>query len=159
MSDPNAVLIDSLWKMYQEQRTHIRHHESQRSSVAAALIAIAGALLGLITFDKAINLSDLPLTLFLLLIGSFGAIFSAKQYERSSLHTERASSYSDAIDELLDNHPLKRVKQDADARHTKQFPKLFHLRLNKFWLGMYLLVAFLGLVLSFVAAFHPFIEL
>ncbi|MBC7996547.1 MAG: hypothetical protein IAF58_01290 [Leptolyngbya sp.] len=148
-------LPDALWKLYQEHCTHVRHHEAQRSTVAATFLAIASALLGLVTFDKAIGLSDLPMTLLLTFIGGFGAIFSAKQYERASLHTERARHFRNAVDDLLDGKPLKRIKQEADAEHTKHFQRLARLRLNKFWLGLYALVAAIGLVLSVIAVLCP----
>jgi len=106
MGDENAALRDVLWKMYQENCTQGRHHESQRSTVAAVFLAIAGAAIGLITFDKGILPSDLPLTIFLFFLGCFGAVFSAKQYERFSFHMERARRDRAALDALLPGSPL-----------------------------------------------------
>jgi len=151
----DSVLRDALWKLYQEHCTHVRHHESQRASAASSFLVIAGALLGLVTYDKSIGLADLPLTILLLLLGSFGALFSAKHYERASLHTERARRFRDAVDATLPGQPLKMFKATADAAHSKDFPKLEKLRLNKFWVGLYLMVAGLGLMLSVMAIWFP----
>ena len=154
MSDVNG-LRDACWKLYVEHCTHVRHHESQRSTVAASILAIASAIIGLVTFDKKIESSDLPLTMLLVILGCFGALFSAKQYERASLHTERARHFRDAIDATLEGKPLKTLKRDADAAHAAKFPRLERLRLNKFWAALYLVLAAIGLVLSSIGIFFP----
>jgi hypothetical protein len=153
MSDDNTALREVLWNMYQEHSAQARHHEMQRASFGAALIAIAGVLIGVVTFDNAVLPSDLPLTFLVLVIGAFGAVFSAKHYERSRLHMERARRHRDALDRVLPGEPLKRVKLDADSTHNAEFPILHSLQLHKYWTGLYLVIAGLGLVLTFVAAF------
>ncbi len=152
MSDDPETLRDLYWKMYQENCTQGRHHETQRATVATALIGIAAAAIGIATFDKSLILSDLPLTLFVVAIGLFGTIFSAKHYERFSLHMERARFYRKALDDLLTNSPLARLKKDADDENRKNHPFLEPLRLNKFWLGLHVFVILLGLALSALAA-------
>lgn len=155
MSDETG-LRDACWKLYAEHCTHVRHHESQRSTVAASILAIASAIIGLVTFDKKIVISDVPLTVLLVLLGCFGALFSAKQYERASLHTERARRYRDAVDAILEGRPLKKLKQEADAAHGQDFPRLEKLRLNKFWVALYLLLAAIGVALSVIAIWCPY---
>ena len=154
MSDVNA-LRDACWKLYAEHCTHVRHHESQRSTVAASILAIASAIIGLVTFDKKIEASDLPLTILLIVLGCFGALFSAKQYERASLHTERARRFRGAIDATLEGAPLKALKRQADIVHAADFPRLEKLRLNKFWVALYLVLAAIGIALSCVGILLP----
>lgn len=146
---------DALWKMYQEHCTHMRHHETQRSTVASAMIAVASALLSVVTFDKALSLADVPLLLLVFALGVFGALFSAKQYERSAMHMERARAYRDALDMDLPGQPLITLKVRADRRHEAEFPRLHRLRVNKFWMGLYLFVATGGLSLAVVAIVWP----
>lgn len=155
MPDEDAPLRDVLWKMYQEHCTHIRHYETQRSTVAGTFLTIGGALVGLITFDKTLSFSDLPLTVFLTAIGLFGAIFAAKQYERATLHSTRSYYLRDELDKLLPGAPLKRLKEEADEAHNKKFPQLYKLRVHNFWVGLYLLIAILGLFLSISAWWFP----
>ena len=142
---------DVFWKMYQEHCTQGRHHETQRATVATALIAIAAAAIGIATLDKGLTRSDLPLTLFVVAIGLFGAFFSAKHYERFSLHMERARVYRDELDSLLTGAPLARLKKVADSINARKRPRLERLRLNKFWTALYIFVILLGLVLSVIA--------
>lgn len=150
-----AALRDGCWRLYAEHCTHVRHHETQRSTVAASILAIAAALLGLITYDRAITMTDLPLSILVILLGGFGALFSSKQYERASLHTERARRYRDAVDATLADKPFKRLKIAADIKHRTEFPRMEKLRLNKFWVALYLLLGIIGVILSMIAVFAP----
>jgi hypothetical protein len=78
----------------------------------SAVVAISAAVIGVVTFDKAIAApADLPLTLFLVVLGAFGAGFSSKHYERFELHMERARQYRDALDSLLPGSPLNELKR------------------------------------------------
>jgi hypothetical protein len=147
---------DACWKLYQEHCTHMRHHETQRSTVAASILTIAAVVVGVITFDKQIVPTDLPLSVLLIVLGAFGALFSAKQYERASMHTERARRYRDAIDSMLDGAPLKKLKRAADEDHAKAFPRLESLRLNRFWGALYLLLSLLGVALSLISILIPY---
>jgi hypothetical protein len=153
--EDHAALRDAHWKMYSENCTQARHHETQRSAVASAFIAIAGAVIGIITSHKALTPLDLPLTLLLVALGGFGAVFSAKQYERIQLHTRRARGYRDAYDALLPGAPLRSIKQKADDDNSKEFPQLSALRLNKFWIAMNLAISGLGVCLTILARCFP----
>ena len=154
MAEPDdSALRDVLWKMYQEHCTQGRHHETQRSTVASALMVIGGAIIGIVTFDKSLSLWDLPLTLLLAAIGAFGIIFSAKHYERFGLHMERARTYRDELDKLLPGKPLKRLKQEADLRSV--VPVITRLRLNWLWYLLNGLILVLGVLLSTLAIFSP----
>ena len=64
---------DTVWKLYQEHCMWERHHESQRASITTILVAVAAAIFSVVAHDKAIAKSDLPLTLFLIMQGLFGA--------------------------------------------------------------------------------------
>lgn len=158
MSDANMSLQDVLWKMCEENYTQARHHENQRSAVISTILAIAVATIGLITFDKSIaGLTDVPLALFLIVVGIFGAGFSMKNYERSRLHAERARRYRNALDRLLPGRPIKELKIEADLAIAAQFPWLNGLQLHYWWLVLNLAIAVLGGALLFVAAFHPIV--
>jgi hypothetical protein len=171
------TLRDIFWKMYQENVTEGRHHETQRATVTNLVITIAAAALALVTFDKAITTVDLPLTIFLVLLGMFGAAFSSKYYERFQLHMERARAYRNAIDSLLPNfntlsEPVWNLKEIADAEHEESILKvakgkkkktnwqrwmtfIHKRRLYQLWLTFHLLIALIGLILSIVARFFP----
>lgn len=172
--DNKDALIDILWKMYEEHVTEGRHHETQRATVTNLVIAIAAGILALVTFDKAITLIDLPLTIFLIFLGVFGAAFSSKYYERFELHMKRAKEYRNALDDLLSTQVddskrfLKGLKKAADEAHEQSFLAtsqgktnwqrwmtfIYRRGLYQLWISFHLLITLLGLVLSILAFFR-----
>jgi hypothetical protein len=139
-----------LWRMYQEHCTQGRHHESQRSAMTTLVVSVAGAAIGIITYDKQIDFEDLPLAFLVLVIGAFGALFRAKHYERFSMHMERARGYRDRLEELLPDTRLREIKQRADERSRAASPRLFGLRLFGFWVTLHLIVAIMGGILLLI---------
>lgn len=149
---------ESLFLFYSENKLSVRHHETERSTVASAFIAISAALIGLITFDEQITASDIPTTLFLTLLGIYGAIFSAKQWERSALHNRRASLFRQCISEQLSDNLVLSIREQADREHKKEFKLLLNVKLHTFWITLYCIIAFLGVFLTFIAACHPVVS-
>jgi hypothetical protein len=154
LSDRDKLRADAYMKLYQEHCTHGRHHELQRSAVVTAIIAVAAAVTGLVTYDRAINPSDLPLTVFLIAIGALGSAFAMKHYERFELHMKRARGYRGELDKMIGN-VLDPVKTKADADQKKEHGILVKVRLHYWWLSMGLAIAILGVVLSGIALLAP----
>jgi hypothetical protein len=119
------------------------------------LIAISGVVLGIITFKKEITSVELPLIFFLFLLGGFGAVFSAKQYERYCFHRERARGYRAAIDELFAGAPLATINKLADKKSKQAFPILFDFPLHTFWFWLYIVICILAILLAILAQFYP----
>lgn len=139
---------DILWNLYQEHCTWERHHEEQRASGTGLLLAVAAGVIGLVTFDGHINGSDIPLTVFLVMQGLFGALLAAKHYERFCLHRQRSNEYRDVLDALFPEAKIISLRRQADEKHNRTFPWLHKLRLNHFWVGLHLLIASVGMVLT-----------
>lgn len=140
---------DILWNMYQEHCAHGRHHENLRATTTNLLLVVAAGAIAVITHgDKSLALNNLPLAVLLVPIGLLGVLFSAKYHERFDMHMERARQYRDALENLVPASNIKALKSKADAKTEKKYPRLFHLRLYKFWMGLHFLVAMLGLILT-----------
>jgi hypothetical protein len=139
---------DILWNLYQQHCEWERHHEEQRASGTGILIAVAAGVLGLVTFDKHLNISDIPLTVFLIMQGFFGAFLAAKHYERFCMHRQRANKYRDILDALFPEARIKALRREADEENDLKFPLLHKLRLHHFWIGLHLLIAMFGLILT-----------
>lgn len=154
-AEERTALRDVLWKMYSENCTQARHHETQRALVASGFLAIATAVIGIITFDKGLTDRDIPLALLIIALGAFGAIFSAKHYERAQLHTKRGREDRDALDKLLPGSPLKSLRDKADKKNKEDFPTLTQLNLFKFWIGINLAVSAVGACLAAMAWWFP----
>ena len=158
MTDEDKASIDILWKMYAEHCTQGRHHETQRSTVIGIVLAVSAAIIGVITFDKQIaGRGDWPLSLLVIALGIFGAGFCMKHYERFSLHMQRARYHRDALDALLPGMPLRRLKSEADERHSTEFPVVQKWRLHRWWVVLNLFVVTLGGGLFVISVWFPIV--
>ncbi len=110
--------------------------------------ALAAGVLTLVGFDKSLGLSDLPAALFLIAIGAFGCVFSAKQYERFYVCMERARQYRGALEGAVPESRILELKRTADTLAAKQFPRLHAWRLGLFWVTLHVLIATFGVLLA-----------
>jgi hypothetical protein len=144
-------LPDVLWKMYDNHITHGRHHETQRSTIAGLILAVATALLGVASIDKELTGPfDALVGAALVGLGLFGAGFALKQSERWDLHMERARRFRNALDDELGGK-LKMLKEAADENHEAANPYLHKMRLRVWWIGLNFAVSVVGLVVILFA--------
>lgn len=137
-----------LWRMYNENCIHGRHHGNLRAGVTNLIITITGAALAVISLDKALSPSDIGLTLFLVGLGVFGALFSAKHYERFRAHMARAHECRDALEEQVPDSKLAARRHKADSRHRDEWPTLSALRSFSLCIAVHVVVAVLGVILT-----------
>ncbi|MBD0328382.1 MAG: hypothetical protein ICV68_18350 [Pyrinomonadaceae bacterium] len=156
MAEEQNVLKELLLSMYRESVGQCRHHETQRATVTSAMITVYTFIIGLITFDKAITRADIPLLLFLIVLGAFGATFTLKHYERYRLHQQRSREYRNALDALFANNLIFELKQKADGINEKKFPYLKRLHHSYWWAALHGFVTFLGIILIVIAIFSPY---
>jgi len=154
-----AILQDEnelLWRFYQDHIAHGRHHEMLRATTTTVVLAVAAGVLGLLggAHKWPLEPEQIPLTVFLILLGVFGAFFTAKYHERFDFHMNRAREYRNLLDANLPNVGINRVRPHADEKSKKEHPWLFERRLYVFWVWLHLIVAALGVVLT-VSVFFP----
>jgi hypothetical protein len=139
--------VELQWRYLKDNLDHSRHHETLRATATNIVVAVAGAGFSVVGYDKGVSASDVPLLVFLVVLGVFGAVFSAKQTERASLHYARARELRDAIDESPHAPRFKELKKIADDKNDARFPHLSRLELRRFWLLLHLSVSAIALVL------------
>ena len=142
--DNNELLA----KLYDENCNHSRHHENLRATMTNLVIIVGSGLLGLVTLDQKLTPTDLPLTLFLTLLGIFGALFSSKYYERLRLHRGRARAILGRLDTMCPEIGLTKLMNDADDANKALFPWLSRQRLNNFWTLLHGAIALIGICIS-----------
>jgi amino acid transporter len=152
MPDKADLLLD----LYKEHCNWERHHETQRSSVTSILVAVAAGILGIVTFDGHINTIDLPLTSFLIIMGLFGVLFSAKQYSSFSQHQERANKIRETLNTLIPAAKILELRKEADEIHRKKNRIMSKLRLHYFWNLLHVLIAIIGSLLTIGALLQWF---
>jgi hypothetical protein len=138
-----------LWKLYQDHVTHARHHETLRATTTTVLLAVAAGVLGLLgaAHEWPLRYEQLPLALFLILLGVFGAFFSAKYHERFEFHMNRAREYRNVLEANLPGMGIDKLRPVADKKTELKHPWLYHRRLSAFWVWLHLLIAALGVLL------------
>jgi hypothetical protein len=146
MDDVNEIL----WRFYQENVTHGRHHETLRATTTTLLLAVAAGVLGLLGASHRWPLGhqDIPLCVFLIILGIFGAFFSAKYRERFEFHMNRAREYRNALDKSLPAAKINERRPLADQRTKKKYPWLYDRELWHFWMSLHILIAILGVTLT-----------
>ncbi len=136
-----------LMNIYGEELSYAKHHSSMRSNITGLICAIAGAVLALAGNDG-LSESDLPLTIFIALLGLFGVLFNLKQYERGHLHRIRATKIREALDAKFPSAQILALRKKAAAVSKKQHPLLRKIDLHFLWCSLNAGVLVLGVVTS-----------
>jgi hypothetical protein len=143
-----------LWGMYLEHANQGRHHENQRANVTTFIIVVAGGILAFIANKDILSKDKWPIAVFLIIVGLFGALFSAKQYERFRYHMIAAGTYRQKLEQALGNN-VRDIREDAQNKHVEKFPTLLiKLRLYYFWIALHLFIAGLGVMLLIITTRH-----
>lgn len=151
----NEKKIDVLLELYKQNDARAIHHQEQRSTVANLLLVLAGGLIALITVDQKIEHADLAPAGLLLLVGLFGAFWSAKQHERFAFYNNRAEEHWKEITRRLGYARLERLLKVAALKTKKEYPLLYRLRVWSLWVTLYFLIAGIGAWLAVEAWRDP----
>ena len=142
--------IDVLLYFIEENWTQTRQHENQRATISNLIVIIAAAISGVIT-QSGFNKDSLPLALILVALGIYGAIASAKLYERSQYHNKRANYLRTRLDELCPDAEIVKLKTLADKEHRDHYPILAtRISLHNVWLLLHIFIALLGAVFTII---------
>src|SRR5690349_19184677 len=107
--------------------------ENQRANFTNYILVIIGAIQGYI-IQREFDRFCILLSLLIFMLGCFGALISAKYYERFSEQTSRVGRLMEKIKMLNPNIDLDELEVKAREKHNKKFPHLTKVRLNKLWL-------------------------
>jgi hypothetical protein len=134
------------WRLYLEHCNQGRHHETQRAGVTQYVIAVSAGIGSLIGVGG-ITATDLPLAAVIVMLGFFGAVFAAKQYERFRYHMEHAARFRRHLERAVPGLDIASVRRDAKSEHKTKHPRLEAMGLNRLWVLLHLLVALVGVLL------------
>lgn len=135
--------VEIYWRLYLENCTQGRHHETMRATLTTIIVAISAASLGLLKAEShACTQVILPILVFAL--GIFGAIVTRKHYERFTMHMRRARALREKIDEIL-NLGLAPMQEAAGKKQARDFPHIYKLRLSWLWTSVHVAVSLTGL--------------
>lgn len=143
--------VNILWNLFRERTDHARQHANQRATVTNYFLAIASALLAFAA-DDGLQLSDLPITIFMIVIGVYGGLFSKKHYLENRRHSYYAKKYKERISQYLEADGIDLVDIERQALEDfllnhKQFKRGV---LNRYWKGINTIIWVLGVVLTLI---------
>lgn len=143
--------IKLLWELIQQHWAQGRHIDAQRVNMSRIMIAAAAGVISVVGFNG-LSYDDLPLTIFLSLLGIFGAWFSAKYDELFYSHMQLARAYRVELDKLVPSVAFEKgvEKKNALFGTTKRLTN--KIRLKHFWIALHSMVAIFGVILSMLIA-------
>ena len=147
---PPVDHFELLWRLYDDERTFARHHETQRTQAAGLVIAVSAGLIGFISFDNKINVADIPSAFLLIVLGIFGVVFTQKHYERTRLHLYRAYEYFHAIDALIKDVEIESLRNKANKINEERFGRLCQLKLSWLWMLLQVLISLTGVTMIYL---------
>ena len=141
---------DILLQMIQEQWAQARQSEEQRAAMTNYILIIAGAMTGFLV-NKSLDRTALPLTIFLILLGVFGVVMSAKYRERFYFHIHRIHVMTARLDELNPEINTLQLYKTADREHHARFPRLEPFPTYALWVALHISITITGVATSVIA--------
>jgi hypothetical protein len=140
-------------RMYQEQITHARHHETLRAQATNLIVVISGALLAFLSSQAATPGRQVILGAFLIVVNVYGLLMSLKHYERSQLHITVAREYRNFLSKNASafGKTLNEIRELGRTEHKKNFRIVRNIRTYLLWSGLHLLLAVIGGLVAFSA--------
>lgn len=139
----------------QENDVFIRHYEDVRFKITQVTVTLAGLLIGATRFGplRTTPAANLPISLFIVVLGIIGILISAKYSERADRHATIARAYRRAASALVgkvQGHELEEIHQQAAAQHAASAGFMARIRARYFWLAVHACVVILGAIVAFI---------
>jgi hypothetical protein len=139
MSDEISVLL----KFCEEEWAQRRQSENQRATITNILMTAAVAIV-IIIIQNGASRSVIPFAALLIFIGIYGALITAKFYERSEVSMFLVKHWRKRIDELCPESRLLEYSKAALQEHAQNYTILRKVRLYFLWIFLHLSVAIIG---------------
>lgn len=144
---------DVLLRMWQEQRTQGRQSENHRAIMTLIVVISAVGGLSYIAVQRDTRIVSACVALGVCLLGLFGALISAKYFERFKMHMDAAQLLRRRLNDL---YPELYLEDDWAAnrrQHESNYKVLARIRLEHLWVAAHLGIATLGVVVAAVEIF------
>lgn len=138
--------LDILLGLYAQQNSGLKHHEVQRATITNLVVVVAGATLGLYHYVPDPLVKNL-LAVFVIVLGAFGAVLSAKHFQLSTRHGALAREYRRKMEAANGSCAIEYER--ITRENERAYPRLSKLSLWWLWVTFHLFIAGLGSVLLF----------
>jgi len=154
--ESNVHSLEAWIRLYEEEMTYARQHESLRTSSASLIAVTTGAVLAFLA-SEAVSLEKQPvlagvLAMFVVAINLVGWLLGRKHYERTRRHQAIAQAYRQVISDnsQIGDELLTGVRHQADCKHESKAS--FHrwatgVSVHKLWGAIHIVLCILGVSL------------
>ncbi len=142
-----------LYRLMAENRQHARLSEDRRIFISCVTVLAASGILIALTVGPP-GLRSLPLALWLVAIGVFGAITCLKLYERAQFHERRAQLLRARLIEMTPAAQAQQAQAEAESAHISEHPRIARVRLNSVLVGLNLAASLAGLLYTALDVAH-----
>lgn len=137
--------LEVLLRFAEEYWEEIRHIEGQRATIANLVMIIASASVGLIT-QRELDSSSLPIATLVIISGLYGIVSTAKLHERYRFLQMRLDFFYEKIDQITPAAKFNQLREDAQQKHEKQFPRLSKIPLHLLWTMLHVVIVVIGVI-------------
>ncbi|MGC1375218.1 MAG: hypothetical protein WA821_03290 [Anaerolineales bacterium] len=141
------LAVNVLLRAVDEQWNQIRHLEDQRATFTNIVIVVSVGIVGFIV-QQGISIAIVPLAVMLIMLGLYGAIASAKFYERYRFHQKHAAFWNKRINQLAPKANLIELGELASKEHLSQYAFISKMRVNTIWTTFNIIIAIVGIALT-----------
>jgi hypothetical protein len=145
MADQSDAVL-AYWKEHREQ---LRQSETQRGVMTNYILVIAAAIGGFV-IEQHFSSRTIPLSIFTVIIGLYGAIVAAKFHERADYHLFQARALTKVLVDAGTLPDSRIVLQEYRESHYDKYPRLARIRLNWLWIGINAGIGIYGIVLLII---------
>lgn len=135
----------------QESWGDMRHVEDLRHKVSVIILAISTALIGYLVSigngEKIIEISNIYISIFIIILGFFGFLKTRKLYQLHQQDQARLNEWYNYIDKKWGGE-VNSIKQIGDLKNQKQFWIISKFPHNHFWSILHLSISYIGFILT-----------
>jgi hypothetical protein len=134
---------DTVLAYWLEHRQQLRQSENQRATLTNYILVIVAAITGFIV-QQGMKVGTIPLSVFIMAMGGYGAIAVAKYHERATYHLSQARALTQTLVDI-GALPDNKTKLDATRQtHYAKYRLLRRVRLHSLWTGLHIGIALYG---------------
>ena len=138
---------DVIWQLIKDNFEQARAHEQYRANIATLVITLTGILVGTLSVDLG-SRHHRVIYLVVALLGLYGALASAKHYERFRMHVAIAQHFLDKLRELgIFTVNLNEEFRNFQKKRQWSHSTLASISLNWLWTGFPALIGLVGLAM------------
>ncbi|WP_280447093.1 helix-turn-helix domain-containing protein [Nocardia brasiliensis] len=145
-SDGQVILL----QLWQEQRTQARQSENHRTVMTLVVFLAAIGAIVYLALQSETDIVSVAVALAVCALGLFGALISAKYYERFKLHTYGAEHFQRRLSELYPDLRIEQLWSENERQHKRRYKTLSTIRLHHLWVAAHLSIALLGGIVAIV---------